>query len=66
MSKGNAGGMLGVGGTRSKLSRGALRGGGGGGRNGGGRPDPQAQRRELLRRLEERSRGGSPDRAGDG
>lgn len=27
MSKGNAGSMLGVGGTRSKLSRGALRGG---------------------------------------
>ncbi|UQA95815.1 DUF6243 family protein [Streptomyces halobius] len=52
MGKGHAGGMLGVGGTRNKLSRGALRGG----RNGGGRPDPQAQRRELLRRLQENKR----------
>ncbi|MGP8302243.1 DUF6243 family protein [Streptomyces inhibens] len=54
MSKGNAGGMLGVGGTRSKLSRGALRGGAGGGR-GLGQPDPQAHRRELLRKFQERS-----------
>ncbi|UKY49823.1 DUF6243 family protein [Streptomyces inhibens] len=54
MSKGNAGGMLGVGGTRSKLSRGALRGGAGGGR-GHGQPDPQAHRRELLRKFQERS-----------
>ncbi|MGW1376406.1 DUF6243 family protein [Streptomyces sp. NPDC002446] len=54
MSKGNAGGMLGIGGTRSKLSRGALRGGGGG-RAGHGRPDPQAQRRELLRKFQERT-----------
>lgn len=39
MSKGNAGSMLGVGGTRSKLSRGALRGGrGGGGAVGGTDP----------------------------
>ncbi|MFF4695890.1 DUF6243 family protein [Streptomyces chattanoogensis] len=53
MSKGNAGGMLGVGGTRNKLSRGALRGGGQGGHASGGRPDPQAQRRELLRKLRE-------------
>ncbi|MFH8572359.1 DUF6243 family protein [Streptomyces sp. NPDC017993] len=53
MSKGKAGGMLGVGGTRNKLSRGALRGGAGGGPHGGGRPDPQAQRRELLRKLQE-------------
>lgn len=56
MSKGNAGGMLGVGGTRNKLSRGALRGGGGGARGGHGQPDPQAQRRELLRRFQERAR----------
>ncbi|MFJ9408359.1 DUF6243 family protein [Streptomyces sp. NPDC101393] len=69
MSKGNAGGMLGVGGTRSKLSRGAMRGGGAVGKSGAGRPDPQAQRRELLRTLQEgrkgagRSAGG---KAGDG
>lgn len=50
--------MLGVGGTRSNLSRKTLRGGGrGGGRVGGGL-DPQAQKRELLRRLrEERTAG---------
>ncbi|MCK7623483.1 DUF6243 family protein [Streptomyces sp. RS10V-4] len=58
MSKGNAGGMLGVGGTRSTLSRGALRGGANG--RGRGAPesgDPQEQRRELLRRMRERTRG---------
>lgn len=54
MSKGNAGGMLGVGGTRTKLSRGALRGTGNGG-YGTARPDAQAQRKELLRRLQERN-----------
>ncbi|MFH8556709.1 DUF6243 family protein [Streptomyces celluloflavus] len=53
MGKNKSGGMLGVGGTRSTLSRGALRGGAAGG-EGGGRPDPQAQRRELLRRLQEK------------
>ncbi|MEU2792140.1 DUF6243 family protein [Streptomyces sp. NPDC007100] len=52
MSKGNASGMLGVGGTRSKLSRGALRGGRGGNGVGGG-TDPMAQRRALLRKLQE-------------
>ncbi|MFF5130083.1 DUF6243 family protein [Streptomyces syringium] len=52
MSRGNAGGMLGVGGTRSNLSRTALRGGGRGGRAGGG-ADPNAQKRELLRKLRE-------------
>ena len=55
MSKGHADGMLGVGGTRSKLSRGALRGGGGGGRTGQGRADAEAQRRDLLRRFQERA-----------
>jgi hypothetical protein len=45
--------MLGVGGTRQKLGRSALRGGGHGGRTGGG-TDPQAQKRELLRRLREK------------
>lgn len=44
--------MLGVGGTRSNLSRKTLRGGGRDGRVGGGL-DPQAQKRELLRRLRE-------------
>jgi len=52
MTRGGAGNMLGVGGTRSKLSRKALRGGGRGGRIGGGL-DAQAQKRELLRKLQE-------------
>ncbi|MFF1353021.1 DUF6243 family protein [Streptomyces sp. NPDC058297] len=57
MSRGGSGNMLGVGGTRSNLSRKTLRGGGRGGRVGGGL-DPQAQKRELLRRLrEERAAG---------
>ncbi|WP_310719531.1 DUF6243 family protein [Streptomyces lydicus] len=56
MSKGNAGGMLGVGGTRSKLSRGALRGGGSAGRGGRERAEEQTQRRDLLRRFQERAR----------
>ncbi|MDG9691572.1 DUF6243 family protein [Streptomyces sp. DH17] len=55
MTRGGAGNMLGVGGTRRKLGRDALRGGDRGGRNGGG-PDPLAEKRELLRRLEERRR----------
>ena len=50
MSRG--GDMLGVGGTRRNLGRKALRGGGRNGRVGGGL-DPQAQKRELLRRLQE-------------
>ncbi|MEG8275828.1 DUF6243 family protein [Streptomyces sp. AHA2] len=45
--------MLGVGGSRRKLGREALRGGGRGGRVGGGL-DPQAQKRELLRKLQEK------------
>ncbi|GGR95498.1 hypothetical protein GCM10010252_37820 [Streptomyces aureoverticillatus] len=60
--------MLGVGGTRSKLSRKALRGGRDGGRVGGGL-SPQEQKRELLRKLqEERSRseeGRSPNTGED-
>jgi len=44
--------MLGVGGTRSNLNRKALRGGGQGRRIGSGQ-DPQAQKRELLRKLKE-------------
>ncbi|MEE1928587.1 DUF6243 family protein [Streptomyces sp. TRM 70351] len=56
MSRGRGGNMLGVGGTRSHLSRGRLSGARGGtGRPAGG-PDPVAQKRELLRRLRE-SRG---------
>ncbi|MEU6307600.1 DUF6243 family protein [Streptomyces chartreusis] len=51
MSRG--GDMLGVGGTRRNLGRKALRGGGRNGRIGGGL-DPQAQKRELLRKLQER------------
>ncbi|CAM5511317.1 putative protein OS=Streptomyces alboniger OX=132473 GN=CP975_10095 PE=4 SV=1 [Streptomyces alboniger] len=53
MSRGGSGNMLGVGGTRSNLGRKALRGGGRGKQIGGGL-DPQAQKRELLRRLQEK------------
>ncbi|WP_406727800.1 DUF6243 family protein [Streptomyces sp. GD-15H] len=52
MSRGGAGNMLGVGGTRQHLGRKALRGGRRDGRVGGGL-DPQAQKRELLRKLQE-------------
>ncbi|MFH8343530.1 DUF6243 family protein [Streptomyces sp. NPDC018045] len=62
MGKGSAGNMLGVGGTRSKLSRGALRGGRGGNGPGGG-TDPMAQRRALLRKLQEQ-RGAGETRQG--
>ncbi|KJK41853.1 hypothetical protein UK15_00025 [Streptomyces variegatus] len=50
--------MLGVGGSRKKLGRGALRGGGRGDRIGGG-VDPQAQKRELLRKLQEKRQQGA-------
>ncbi|MFE9770394.1 DUF6243 family protein [Streptomyces sp. NPDC005931] len=53
MTRGGAGNMLGVGGTRQHLGREALRGGERGGRVGGGR-DPQAQKRELLRKLQQK------------
>ena len=53
MSRGGSGNMLGVGGTRSNLGRGALRGGERGVRVGGGQ-DPAAAKRELLRKLQER------------
>ena len=45
--------MLGVGGTRSNLGKNALRGGGRGKQTGGG-ADPQAQKRELVRKLQEK------------
>lgn len=45
--------MLGVGGSRRNLGRRELRGGGQGGRIGGGL-DPQAQKRELLRKLQDK------------
>ncbi|MFE2279364.1 DUF6243 family protein [Streptomyces sp. NPDC059454] len=57
MTRGGAGNMLGVGGTRQHLGRKALRGGGRGGRVGGGL-DPQAQKRELLRKLQEKRQEG--------
>ncbi|AKZ55405.1 hypothetical protein SAM23877_2356 [Streptomyces ambofaciens ATCC 23877] len=60
MSRGGAGNMLGVGGTRQKLGRNALRGGDRSGRIGGGL-DPQAQKRELLRKLQERQRDQQPE-----
>jgi hypothetical protein len=53
MPRGGNGNMLGVGGTRRNLGRDALRGGDPAGRVGGG-TSPQAQKRELLRRLRER------------
>jgi hypothetical protein len=54
--------MLGVGGSRRNLGRNALRGGGRAGRIGGGL-DPQAQKRELLRKLQEKrqQRGGQEE-----
>ncbi|CAL9602837.1 DUF6243 family protein [Streptomyces sp. enrichment culture] len=53
MTRGGNGNLQGVGGTRRKLGRDALRGGDRAGRVGGG-PAPQAQKQELLRRLRER------------
>ncbi|TPQ19178.1 DUF6243 family protein [Streptomyces sporangiiformans] len=53
MTRGGAGNMLGVGGARKHLGRKALRGGDKGGRIGGGL-DPQAQKRELLRKLQQK------------
>ncbi|MFJ4976257.1 DUF6243 family protein [Streptomyces coeruleorubidus] len=53
MARGGAGNLLGVGGSRQKLGRKALRGGGRDGRIGGGL-DAQAQKRELLRKLQEK------------
>ncbi|MEU2366088.1 DUF6243 family protein [Streptomyces noursei] len=58
MSKGSAGGMLGVGGTRSNLSLGALRGAAANGRGKGAAEaqDPQERRRALLEKMRQRSR----------
>ncbi|WP_406215380.1 DUF6243 family protein [Streptomyces canus] len=61
MARGGSGNMLGVGGTRSNISRKALRGGNRDGRIGGAQ-DPQAQKRELLRKLREKREG---DAAGE-
>lgn len=47
--------MLGVGGTRRKLGREALRGGDRGGRVGG--PGAAARKQELLRRFQEKNAG---------
>jgi hypothetical protein len=62
MARGGTGNMLGVGGTRSNIGRKALRGGNRDGRIGGAR-DPQALKRELLRKLQEKR---DADAAGDG
>ncbi|MFE6171723.1 DUF6243 family protein [Streptomyces sp. NPDC056464] len=52
----SGGDMLGVGGARRNLGRKALRGGGRNGRIGGG-TDPAAQKRELLRKFQEKQQG---------
>lgn len=57
MARGGSRGMLGVGGTRSNLSRASLRGNGGGGRGASGGTDPNAQKRELLRALKAQRNG---------
>ncbi|MER5942718.1 DUF6243 family protein [Streptomyces sp. NPDC001928] len=57
MTRSGTGNMLGVGGTRRNLGRKDLRGGGRSGRIGGG-TDPTAQKRELLRKLQEQRQGG--------
>ncbi|MDX3453622.1 DUF6243 family protein [Streptomyces sp. ME02-8801-2C] len=59
------GNMLGVGGTRSNLGKGALRGGGRGKQVGGG-TDPQAQKRELLRKLQQKRTEEEATEAGSG
>lgn len=64
MTRGGAGNMLGVGGTRQHLGRKALRGGGRGGRIGGG-PDTQTQKRELLRKLQEKRQEGEEGASAD-
>ncbi|MDK1474041.1 DUF6243 family protein [Streptomyces sp. 549] len=54
MGKGRAGGMLGVGGTRSHVPRKAMHGGRAGRADGPGQGlDAAAQKRELLRKLRE-------------
>ncbi|MBD0837243.1 MULTISPECIES: DUF6243 family protein [unclassified Streptomyces] len=60
MARSGSGNMLGVGGTRQNLGRQAIRGGRRGGRIGGG-ADAQAQKRELLRRLQEKRGGPAAD-----
>ncbi|MBZ3903332.1 MULTISPECIES: DUF6243 family protein [Streptomyces] len=66
MTRGGAGNMLGVGGSRRNLGRDALRGGPADRRVGGGL-DAQAQKRELLRRFQEKQarRGEQEERRGD-
>ncbi|MFC3997973.1 DUF6243 family protein [Nocardiopsis sediminis] len=44
--------LLGLGGQRTSMSRGAMRGSGYSGK--GGRPDPLEEKRELLRKLKEK------------
>ncbi|WP_328638021.1 DUF6243 family protein [Streptomyces canus] len=62
MARGGTGGMLGVGGTRSNIGRKALRGGTRDGRVGAAR-DPQAHKRELLRKLQEKREGDAAGKA---
>ncbi|MFG2677765.1 DUF6243 family protein [Streptomyces sp. NPDC048392] len=64
MTRGGNGNVLGVGGTRRKLGRTALRGGDRTGRVGGGL-SPQAQKRELLRSLREGRQEGRRERRQD-
>lgn len=55
--------MLGIGGQRSKLSKNALRGAAPAGKRGG---DAKAAKRELLRKIQERSGNGHQPEQGNG
>ncbi|TVL90044.1 DUF6243 family protein [Streptomyces sp. SAJ15] len=59
MSKGKGSAMLGVGGPRANVPRSAMRGGRRDSVGGRGGMDPLAQKRELLRKLQQGRDGGS-------
>ncbi|GAA1981306.1 hypothetical protein GCM10009799_02990 [Nocardiopsis rhodophaea] len=55
--------LLGVGGQRKNVSRAQLRGGDTTKRAGAGRPDPLQHKRDLLRRMQQRSRASGDTKA---